>query len=312
MYIPSSWGNHARGGKQPSVVIKTVPHDKFVPTDPNLDQSAGASSSAGLTPDTQRNGKGKRAKAQGGSGSRPVKRRRAGGAGQSVEEQPVPESLPPPPAPDEEDSMCNTVFSSIRDAISKGVSGKGVGKMQATDLELDTVLSRIPYNKMLEELFGGEQSLPEDIPVITRAYEEQFMRECSHPTERPCVMGDACECMFIDTSLPFVGVEFIVPGEEASLHAQMCVVCSRKVTQQLYYDMVCRGISFRAPIQRYGNICEQPGEYARECMLICPPNHAVQCMPLPIVEHQRNRYSVRVFNGTKYLRQHRVYQSDFQ
>ena len=66
-------------------------------------------------------------------------------------------------------------------------------------------------------------------------------------------------------------------------------------------------MSFRGVIQRYGNVCEQRGEYAREAMLICPPNGHVHCMPLPIVAHQRNRYSVHAQNGVKFLKQHRVF-----
>jgi hypothetical protein len=180
------------------------------------------------------------------------------------------------------------------------------------NIELDTILSRIPYHKMLEDLFGGEEVLPEDVPIISRVYEEQYMRECAHPTEKMCVMGENCECMFVDPNSPFIGVEFILPHEYPTDQAQMCVLCSRKVTQQLFYDMAYKGYTFRGVIQRFGNICDQPGEYARQCMLICPPNQNVQCMPLPIVSHQRNRYSVKVCNGVKYLKQHRVYASDFQ
>lgn len=41
-------------------------------------------------------------------------------------------------------------------------------------------------------------------------------------------------------------------------------------------------------------------------MLVCPPEIGLQCMPLPIMSHQRNRYSVVNTSGHKYLRQHRV------
>lgn len=34
------------------------------------------------------------------------------------------------------------------------------------------------------------------------------------------------------------------------------------------------------------------GEYAREVMLICPPNGPVECMPFPSASHQRNKYTV--------------------
>lgn len=65
-------------------------------------------------------------------------------------------------------------------------------------------------------------------------------------------------------------------------------------------------------IQRYGNIFGQPGEYASECMLICPPGIGLHAMPLPIMSHQRNRYSVVNNGGVKHLRQHRVAFEAFQ
>jgi hypothetical protein len=46
-------------------------------------------------------------------------------------------------------------------------------------------------------------------------------------------------------------------------------------------------------------------------MLICPPNGPVHCMPMPIVAHQRNRYSVVTQHGIRYIKQHNVYMEDF-
>ena len=179
--------------------------------------------------------------------------------------------------------------------------------------DLDTILSRVPYQQMLQDLFGGDSRVPPDVPIITRVYEESFMRECENSRERQCVMGDSCECMFIDPQHPFVCIEFLLPDEDVSpTHRNMCVICYRKVTQQLFHDMLFKGVSFRGTIQRFGNICDQPGEYAREAMLICPPNSSVHNMILPVVAHQRNRYSVTVQHGVRYLRQHRVYYEDFQ
>ncbi len=65
-------------------------------------------------------------------------------------------------------------------------------------------------------------------------------------------------------------------------------------------------------IQRHGNICGVKGEYARECMLICPPSGPLHCMPLPVMSHQRNKYEVRVSNGTRQIVQLRVGHEDFQ
>jgi hypothetical protein len=85
----------------------------------------------------------------------------------------------------------------------------------------------------------------------------------------------------------------------------------RQLTQKLYYDLMFDGKSFRFPIQKYGNICNQPNEYAKEAMLFCPVNGPVHAMPFPIVAHQRNRYAVVTNYGIRYLRQFRVSMQDY-
>jgi hypothetical protein len=143
------------------------------------------------------------------------------------------------------------------------------------------------------------------------------MRERVDPDERPCVMGERCECMMISRDGGgFIGVEFILPNERQTTSSDaserhMCVLCHRKLVQGLFHDIVYGGSSFRGVIQRYGSICGHPDEYAREVMLICPPNGPCECMPYPSVSHQRNRYKVIVKNGVKYAQQLCVSQKDF-
>eukprot|EP00961_Rhodomonas_salina_P294230 3934397-Rhodomonas_salina.1 len=66
-------------------------------------------------------------------------------------------------------------------------------------LELDTLLSRLPYKKLMHEMISNnsEQVLP-SVPYVTRQYEESYMREPMATGERACAMGAQCECMFID------------------------------------------------------------------------------------------------------------------
>jgi len=178
-------------------------------------------------------------------------------------------------------------------------------------LDSESLLSRLPYRKMLSDMFGGSlrgnlRSL--SIPFVTRAYEESFMREPMHSSERECANGkQACECMFIDRAQPFVGVEFLLPGEPVPRTPHLCVLCCRAITQQLYYDVMFDKADFPGTIQRFGNIHSQPGEYALDAMLIATPAAPAHIMPLPIVSHQRNRYAVHVSGGIKWLRQSRVY-----
>eukprot|EP00961_Rhodomonas_salina_P013684 183243-Rhodomonas_salina.1 len=91
----------------------------------------------------------------------------------------------------------------------------------------------------------------------------------------------------------------------------MCVLCQRQLTQKLYFDLIYDGKNFRVPIQKYGSICNQPGEYASEVMLFCPANGPVHAMPFPAVSHQRNRYDVLKRFGVRHIRQHRVGVEDY-
>jgi len=110
------------------------------------------------------------------------------------------------------------------------------------ELDLDVILTRMPYRDILENLFGRDSYDQPDVPVITRAYEEAFMRE-PFAGERPCVAGEMCEAMHIDPTTPFVCTEFLLPSEAASppKDPQFCVLCSRKTTQKLFYDILLTG-----------------------------------------------------------------------
>jgi hypothetical protein len=192
-------------------------------------------------------------------------------------------------------------------------------------IHLDSIMTHIPYVEVMEQMFGGTNVVDSaSVPVVTRAYEESYMREVIGGVDEPCIMGSNCECQFVDEHNPFVGVQFALPVEALSSSAmsaglveelstnKMCVLCCRKNTQALFYEALYNHRAYSACIQLYGNICDRPGEYAKEAMLICPISGPVNNMPLPVVAHQRNRYSVVIHNGVRQLRQHRVAYEDFR
>ena len=192
------------------------------------------------------------------------------------------------------------------------VSTNGIEPPTTTTIGIDTegLLSRLPYKKMLSDMFGGNlrgNMQNPTIPYVTRAYEEAFMREPMHANERECARGKKCECMFIDRGQPFVGVEFLLPGESVPRTPHLCVLCCRATTQQLYHDVMFDRVEFPGCIQRFGNIHSEPGEYSLDAMLIAVHTAPVHVMPLPIVSHQRNRYNVYVTGGIKHLKQSRVH-----
>jgi hypothetical protein len=232
----------------------------------------------------------------------------------------------------------------IVEGISEAMNmAKGYQKnIRLQELNLDTVLSALSYRSMMQSCFGHEQIcsfneqaesehgsedcnrptamdsaatrdagiLYAKVPNITRIFEENYMREpFPHSNERACAQGSNCECRFIDPMKGFIAVEFLTLEEmkDPPDHPQLCVICSRKQTQFLYYDMVFNKSVFNGVIQRYGNL-SGPGEYASECLLKCTRNSDIACMPKPIMSHQRNRYTVHMHpeHGIYYLKQVRV------
>ena len=100
---------------------------------------------------------------------------------------------------------------------------------------------------MLRDLFGSTCTEAPKIPVVTKAYEESYMRQPMFDYERPCVMGALCECNFLSEG--FTAVEFLLPSEAATMtpasERQMCVLCHRKLVQKLFYDIVYAGSPYR-------------------------------------------------------------------
>jgi len=175
---------------------------------------------------------------------------------------------------------------------------------------LNVVLDHSTFQKSLLAHDLSNKMHNASVPVVTRAYEESFMRECNDEHERACSMGQYCECNFIDHEQAFVGVAFVMP----ELHAEdlgMCILCLRKLTQMLFYRVQKAGYSGSQMIQAYGNVCDAPGEYHSSAMLVMPAHGPVHCMPLPVVAHQRNKYYVVQEGGRRRLRQRNVYVEDF-
>lgn len=179
------------------------------------------------------------------------------------------------------------------------------------DLDINQIINTVPYKDIIRDVFHNSLQKTINVPIITRAYEEGFMREPFNSTENQCVNGDLCECMFIDKRNQFIGVEFLLPHESKEDVPHPCVLCCRQMTQKFYFDIIFDGKTFNFPIQRYGNIFNQENEYSTEVMLSCPPNGPLHIFPSPMMSHQRNRYSVFYKNGTRFLKQRNVSVSDY-
>jgi len=179
------------------------------------------------------------------------------------------------------------------------------------ELDINSIINTVPYKDIIRDVFHNSSHRTIEVPIVTRAYEESFMREPYNFNENQCVNGDLCECMFIDKRKQFIGVEFLLPHESKEDVPRPCVLCCRQMTQKFYFDIIYDGKTFNFPIQRYGNIFNQENEYATEVMLSCPSNGPLHIFPCPVMSHQRNRYSVIYKNGIRFLQQSNVSVSDY-
>lgn len=183
---------------------------------------------------------------------------------------------------------------------------------------LEGILSSCAYADTMESMFGGVKEAgptQRQVPIITKRYGEMYMRECHTAFDEPCIMGPQCEMNFIDENNPFVGVRLRLPIETVNnmeLHEnKLCLLCCRKQTQSLFFDLLYYKKHYNGVIQLFGEICDKPGEYAKDAMLICPLNGPLHALPAPIVAHQRNRYAVMIHHGVRYLKQVNVSYEDF-
>jgi len=169
---------------------------------------------------------------------------------------------------------------------------------------LEQIVSQSSYRSTLKGVSTNSTTCTNDIRKISKSYEDTFLRQCVGENERQCVRGAECECMKIDTSMPFVGVEYVLPWEEKhEAQRGMCLPCSRATTQVLFYDIVHSGVHVNGLIQRFYNEHSKPGEYRLSAMLVCPPSGPIQNLPMPIVRHQRNAYKVYKDKDIVYMQQ---------
>jgi len=169
---------------------------------------------------------------------------------------------------------------------------------------LELIVSESSYRATLKGVCPHSITYTNDIRSVSRSYEDTFLRQCVAENDRPCVRGADCECMQIDPTQPFIGVEYILPWETRNeARRGMCLPCSRATTQVLFYDIVHSGVHINGLIQRFYNEHSKPGEYRLSAMLVCPPGGPIQNLPMPIVRHQRNAYSVYKDKNILYMKQ---------
>ena len=146
---------------------------------------------------------------------------------------------------------------------------------------LQQIVSESSYRCTLKGVDINNVTYTNEIRSVSKSYEDSYLRQCVSGSERPCVRGAECECMFIDTSQSFVGVEYILPWEPKNTkNWGMCLPCLRASTQILFYDIMHSGVHVNGLIQRFYNEHSKAGEYRLAAMLICPPSGPIQVLCL--------------------------------
>jgi len=183
-----------------------------------------------------------------------------------------------------------------------------------------------PYVRALIQQKPCDTLSPEDIKhkehvrctiqVVTRAYEEKYLRE---PTgkERSCIMGDQCQGMHLPhvNENAFVLREFLLPTEEeeynrtAKLPAEgrLCLMCKRSEIARAFINIRADGMGVKNNIilQDYRNIVDEEGEYCLEDCLLSSPQ-VFQGLLDPVVLHLRNAYRLKVLKGVRHYEQWRM------
>lgn len=154
---------------------------------------------------------------------------------------------------------CDSILSAIQRCSAFAERHPAEQNESACAVNLDHILSRVPYKEMLRDLFGSQKMSSSadrapNVPVVAKAYEESFMRQPMFEHERLCVMGALCECNSV-SMIPgsgFTAVEFLLPSEASAMSSgtadveqQMCVLCHRKLVQKLFYDIIYAGSPYR-------------------------------------------------------------------
>jgi hypothetical protein len=90
----------------------------------------------------------------------------------------------------------------VQKAVKESLSAlEKHGAVELQDVRIDPLLESIPFVRLLNTIPPASDN--GDVVLVTRKYEEQFLRECRSNKERKCVMQMQCECMVLDPAQPF-------------------------------------------------------------------------------------------------------------
>jgi len=178
------------------------------------------------------------------------------------------------------------------------------------------LIQQKPCDTLSPEDIKHKEHVRVSIQVVTRAYEEKYLRE-PVGKERPCIMGDQCQGMQLPhiKDNAFVVREFLLPTEEEEYkrsgklpsEGRLCLMCKRSEIARAFINIRADGMGVKNNVilQDYRNIVDEEGEYClSDCLLSSP--QVFQGLLDPIVLHVRNAYRLKVEDGVRYYDQWRM------
>lgn len=178
------------------------------------------------------------------------------------------------------------------------------------------LIQQKPCDTLSPEDIKHKEHVRVSIQVVTRAYEEQYLREATGK-ERPCIMGDQCQGMHLPhvNGNGFVVREFLLPSEEEEYkrtgnlptEGRLCLMCKRSEIARAFINIRADGMGVKNNVilQDYRNIVGEEGEYCLEDCLLSSPT-VFQGLLDPVVLHLRNAYRFKVINGVRFYEQWRM------
>ena len=173
-----------------------------------------------------------------------------------------------------------------------------------------------PCDTLSPEDIKHKEHIRVSIQVVTRAYEEEYLREPMRK-ERPCIMGDQCQGMHLPhvKENAFVIREFLLPTEEEEYkhtgklptEGRLCLMCKRSEIARAFVNIRADGMGVKNNVilQDYRNIVGQDGEYCMDDCILSSPT-TFQGLLDPVVLHLKNAYRLKIENGVRYYEQWRM------
>ena len=175
------------------------------------------------------------------------------------------------------------------------------------------LLQQPPQDTLSPEDTRHKEQARSSIEVVTRAYEEKFLREPIED-ERSCVMNENCQGNQLPhiTDNKFTLREFLLPSEDEEAkrtgqwpkERRLCILCKRAEIARAFINIRADGMGVKDNVilQDYRNLVNIAGEYSLEdCIL--SSSVIFQGLLDPVVLHVKSAYRIQILQGVRHLQQ---------